>query len=144
MHEDNSRLSNRYRKIRSVNQLYQHEQKMLTISAKTIGKQLYQRFLEKKALGIAIHDRDLQAWALEIKKQLDPDDTFPFKASISWVYKFKLRYNIFLRQITKEISLGQNKKKCWIRSTISQLLKETKYPRAGWATVSEYTVHYAE
>lgn len=96
-----------YYQLKSASQLYNYERSVLRRpSMKAINKRTYEIFQEKRAEGSFIHDRHLQLWALQVKKEIDPENIINFKASKSWVLKFKKRYGIVSRKITKHVTVG--------------------------------------
>ena len=95
-----------FRFVTSLKQLYdwENQQQASHISMskrakhKQISNHVYEKFFQSREQGIPVHDEDLRIWALERSSELQITD---FVASPSWVQKFKNRYNIVSRKITK-------------------------------------------
>ena len=62
---------------------------------------VYERYLEKRAYHIGIHDRDLRRWALQEARQIKLSG---FKASPSWLYDFKSTHSTVSRKILRFLS----------------------------------------
>ena len=103
-------VRNQFKKIKHMNILYNLEKKMNTPSIHKINRAVLQKFKEKETEGAIIHDRTLRLWAMQHKRAMDPHNTIQFKASDSWVYRFKQRNNIVDRAITHTVGRNwQNK-----------------------------------
>jgi hypothetical protein len=62
---------------------------------------VYERYQEKRAFRIAVHDRDLRRWAIQEARQLTLTG---FKASPSWLYDFKVNHSVVSRKILRFVS----------------------------------------
>jgi len=66
-----------------------------------ITKETYQQFKEARDNNKIVHDNDIRKWSLEIARQVSYDT---FRASVSWVQKFKKKFKIVSRKITKFVT----------------------------------------
>lgn len=101
-------VRSKFSKIKSIGVLQNYErsrEKMTSrVKMSTINTRVFEHFKEMSARNAIIHDRTIRQWALQIKRQVDPDDKLNFKASDSWIYKFKKRNRIVSRSITHKVS----------------------------------------
>lgn len=88
---------------------------------KDLNSCVYLEFLKRRNEGQPVHDRDLAEIALSFAKDLKLDD---FKASSSWIYKFKSRHNIGQRKIMHFRTRVQIRDWELIRSKGEQFVKE--------------------
>lgn len=70
---------------------------------KIIDDYTYNHFKDARAQLQQVTTRDLQQWALSIASQYQ-SESFQFKASLTWVTKFKQKHRIRQRKITKYVS----------------------------------------
>lgn len=99
-------VKNKYKKLKTVRQLYRWANdvdqrgnrldKLRVISEKTL-----EDFLKARKYKIAVHDIDLQRWALRHAYDIQLTN---FNAGQHWLYNFKVKNNIVSRKITKVIS----------------------------------------
>lgn len=73
-----------------------HKEKLLQITNRTMAN-----FYDAKRKKLILHDVDLRRWALSVARELNCEH---FKASRSWVLKFKKAHSIVSRKITKFVS----------------------------------------
>lgn len=99
-----SSVKSQYRLIQSKNILFEYEKKRQKPSYKKLNAAVHDKFKEMVERCAIIHDRTLRFWALQISKELDPDNTLQFKASRHWLSNFKKRNNIVSRSITHRVS----------------------------------------
>ena len=66
-----------------------------------ITKETYQQFKEARDNNKIVHDNDIRKWSLKIARQVSYDT---FRASVSWVQKFKKKFKIVSRKITKFVT----------------------------------------
>ena len=69
-----------------------------------VNDEVLKIFRDKVQENAVIHDRTIRNWAIQVKMQIDPESTGPeFKASHSWVDRFKARNRIVSRAITRRV-----------------------------------------
>lgn len=90
-----------------------------------IKKETYQKFLDKSAMHLPIHDVDLRRWALRANTNLQ-SPIKNFKASIRWIQYFKKTHGIVDRKITKIISTSHARDHQNIMDAADRFVKEVK------------------
>lgn len=101
-----STVQHRFKKVKSLPQLYQwelylqkggtHREKLLYITEYVLNK-----FNDANDKNRIIHDLDLRRWALEAKEEINLRN---FKAGVTWILNFKRKHRIVSRKITKFIN----------------------------------------
>jgi len=100
-----STLQHRFKKIKSLPQLYQenflqksgtHREKLLYIS-----EYILEKFRNANDENRIIHDLDLWRWALEANEKIN---FLHFKAEATWILNFKRKHGIVSRKIKKFIN----------------------------------------
>lgn len=119
-------VMNQYSRIKSMNLLYNYEKKLNKPSLHSINMAVLDVFKEKEAEGAVIHDRTLRIWAMSAKRELDPDNTIAFKASPSWVYRFKKRNNITDRAITHRVSRNWKEKETNLEALSDEFVEQLR------------------
>lgn len=66
--------------------------------SKLLKEKLYERFKIERSKNNNVHDVNLKQWAISIAKEIDFQN---FKASESYIYKFKVEYDICSRKIVE-------------------------------------------
>jgi hypothetical protein len=95
------------------------------MKAENIRKAVFERFSQKSSIGFCIHDRDLRRWAVQINRKLEhPLDGFV--ASESWAHKFKKRFNLVSRKITKYVTKSDMTNKAEIEANARAFVQEIK------------------
>ncbi|KAJ4437609.1 hypothetical protein ANN_17754 [Periplaneta americana] len=65
-----------------------------------INVMVLQHFKQMSSTNAVIHDRTIRLWGVQVKTQIDPDDRLNFRASDSWVWRFKQRDRTVSRSVT--------------------------------------------
>lgn len=122
-------IKNRYRKLPNVQTIYRyrkyvenHGTRMMKL--KEVDRRTYEEFIENRVQnGVSLHDRDLAEFALTIAEELH----FPeFKASSSWIYRFKQRHRLVDRKITKMVGTKARDEKESIEHSITEFLANVR------------------
>ena len=95
---------NQFKKIKNMQTLYSFANRKGIPKQSEINDAVLNKFQEMVDKCAIIHDRTLRSWAMEAKRTVDPADQLKFKASASWVTKFKQRNRIVSRAITHKVS----------------------------------------
>jgi hypothetical protein len=83
---------------------------------------VFNEFKRARINFLIIHDCDLQRWAKNKARGLD----FEFKASNSWLSRFKKRYGIVSRKVTKIVSTSYVQDQETIKQTANEFLNNAK------------------
>lgn len=123
-------VKNKYSRVTSRSRLYEWETQLKqdgAISDKInyINSKVYEEVVKaRKEDNRRVHDDDIRIWGLLHAAEIN----FPnFKASSSWVWKFKQRYSICRRRIVKQISRAQKRKADQTTTEASALVNEFKH-----------------
>jgi hypothetical protein len=87
-----------------------------------INIHVFNEFKKARNNFFIIHDFDLQRWARNKARELD----FDFKASDSWLYRFKKRNGIVSRKVTKIVSTNYVHDQEVIKQTANEFLNNAK------------------
>lgn len=102
-----------------------------------IEARVWQTFLDKTDEALPIHDIDIRQWGMRANKEL-PDPLEDFKASESWLYRFKRKrrevpnlgpeqkYDICKRRTTHVISKNQHLNAGKIAKSADEFVKNIK------------------
>ena len=100
-------VQHNFRRLTSLQVLRNYEQRFKEGRTKKsnrlekINDEVMEIFRCKVQENAVIHDRTIRNWALQVKMQIDPE--LDFKASQSWVDRFKVRNRIVSRAITHRV-----------------------------------------
>jgi hypothetical protein len=101
-------VQHRYKKVSSISQLKRwahtiNQGGTYKEKIEQICQYVLENFKAAVQQGSIIHDRDLRRWALQAQKLVGNED-FRFRASESWLLKFKKAHRIVSRKINKFIT----------------------------------------
>jgi len=104
-------VANRYRFVKSERQLYRFKDQVENFGSreeklKQVWHHTLENFKNARVKKVIVHDNDLRRWGLKAAGRIN---FLQFKASRSWVYKFKKANGICSRKITKFVSNFLNK-----------------------------------
>jgi hypothetical protein len=124
-----SAVQNRHKKLKSREQLYdwqkQVDQKGSRIDIlNIIWKATFETFESARRNNLTVHDADLKRWAIETAK--NQQHQIIFKASNSWLRKFKKHYRVCGRKVTKFVSRNYCNELDDIEMTAMNFVHETK------------------
>ncbi len=99
-------VANRYRFVKSERQLYRFKDQVENFGSreeklKQVWHHTLENFKNARVKKLIVHDNDLRRWGLKAAGRIN---FLQFKASRSWVYKFKKANGICSRKITKFVS----------------------------------------
>jgi hypothetical protein len=105
-HRKLSSMQSRFRWLNSVSLLYRFKKEIENGETKrskmtTLKTLLYKEFLARRRNGVLLRNFDLRAMALKISKKLTVEN---FAASAWWIDRFKCKYNIVSRKVTKHVT----------------------------------------
>jgi len=101
-----SAVMNRYRYVKSVDDLKNFERSVhrgqsYREKATIISCHVFEKFLDARRKMLPVHDNDLRRWAIEKGCEVK---ACSFRASDTWIFRFKKDYGITSRKITKFVN----------------------------------------
>ncbi|XP_032691723.1 uncharacterized protein LOC116854168 [Odontomachus brunneus] len=122
-------VKRRFRKVTSIRQLRRWDNQVneggsRTEKLKRISQYTLNRFNEALEKGMIIHDIDIARWASRAQEEENVDK---FKASMTWVKRFKIAYNIVSRKITKFVTKKSLLSKSNFENKCNTFIENVKY-----------------
>lgn len=103
-----STVQKNHRKIKSIGTLYKFEDKQIrgnrSETMKKINQKVFDYFVQARHSFARIHDRNVRAWGLRTKAEIDTENKLKFRASLGWLNKWKRRFGVTSRKITHTVS----------------------------------------
>lgn len=119
-------IQKRYPRIKANNYIarfreYYANQGTRNEKMKKITAIVYDKFKQTRIAGITIHDSTIKAWAIYAAKNVDLAD---FRASDSWITRFKRNNKIVTRRITKFVTKTNTEDAVQIQSNATAVIVE--------------------
>jgi hypothetical protein len=133
-------VSNHFRFITSVQQLYEFEKQVETQGSgndklKEIWTYTFQEFMSAKDKSLIIHDYDLKRWALYKRRENGLEN---FTASRDWLWRFKSQNRIVSRKITRFVTSSYSREKTNLIDTADLFVNSSKIFLANYSDDDVY------